>query len=304
MFNFIHDDFFTLSNKKRQNYMKVGICGKDNIIQHPNLPFDPTPGGGYARNIELEMLYEDPQRSNPIEIIPNEMYHQKFRVKHALNPFFLLDFMQGCLEQFDTIAFHDEILWFDTGYWSIKDCKNQFMGMDINALKEAIEAVVSGTISYCLANRDSIVIIHGPFGENSKSAMTNIDIFATNAFLPFTEVADIYRSGVKKLVRAKSLKEELIAETALHFRYSFGYLFSLYPKAFVMMDSYPVLTIIKNPVKKKCARTLMSLDLIIGSIRGGFRESDIANSRSKFWLGVDQWKLTDISIFDFSLNHY
>jgi hypothetical protein len=296
LIDFIHDDFFTLPNNRRRNYLKMGRCGKENVIQHPNFPFDPTPGGGYARYIELEMQYEEPKYSKQVELNRNEIYHQRFQVERVVDYCFLQDFMQGCLDYFASFSLPDEILWFETGYWSVKDCKSQFAGMSIDALREIGEIVSRGALAYCLANRDSIIIVRGPFGAHPKPIVSNIDIYVTNAFLPFAEVADIYRNGIKKLGQARCLKEELIDETIIHSRYSSEHLLSLKPRAFVMMyvrrEAYPVLTIVQNPLKAK--QPLASLDLLMGLSGYGFDEDE-----RKFELRVDHWRLEETSVFEF-----
>jgi len=303
MIEFAHDDFFTLKNRKKKNYLKTGICTKDNIIQHPNFPFDAMPGGGYARSIQMEIEYEEPMNRRNVEwasnvhIMPNELYHQKFRLKQVMDVSLLQDFMDECLNFFTLNAFPDEILWYETGYWSIKDCRNQFMGMGLNTLEHAIQNMNTSVITFCLANRDSVIIIHSNL-KNGKSPVTDIDIYITNAFLPFTEVADIYRNGIKRLHKAINLKTEFILESALHFQYSLRCSFQLNVKAFVMMESYPVLIVIKNPVRNR--RRLASLNFIIVPNMGGYSKNS-TNPKRKFWLRVDQWRFEDTDIFEFFL---
>ena len=304
MIDFVHDSFFTLANKETQDYIEIGSCTESNVILHPNFSFDPTPGGGYARNIEMEIIYEEPTKrehpklDNNIQIMPNELYHQKFRTRQAIDPAFLRDFIEGCKDFFALNAFPDEILWYETGYWSIKDCRKQFMGIGVNALEQCHQTISADMVMFCLANRDSIVILHGSLNKNSKTPATDIDIYTTNAFLPFTEVADLYRSSIRKLRKVENLTTEFILESTIHSQYSPRCLFPLHPKAFVMMESYPVLAVIENPTRKS-TQPLASLERIIGPVIGGFMEGGSANSKRRFWLRINQWKLDDITLFEF-----
>ena len=300
MIEFAHDDLFTLTDKRKLSCMKISTQAKCNIIQHPSFRFDPTPGGGYGRNLQMEIEYEEPAESqfpewdNRFELMPNEIYHQKFRLGQLLDFAFIRNFMEGCLDAFASIAFPDEIFWYETGYWSSRHRRDLFIGIGLNTLESAFETIDSDMFTCCLANRDSTVIIHGVL---KKNPMISVDIYVTNAFLPFTEVADVFRSSIRTLGTGKSLKEEFIPEATMHSRYSVNSLFTIRPKAFVMMDSYPVLAVIENPAMK-VAQPLSSLNLIMGSVLGGFVENDFVSKRN-FRLRVDQWTFGDTSLFQF-----
>ena len=301
MIELAHDDFFTLTDKRKLNYLKISTQANSNIIQHPSFPFDPTPGGGYGRNLQMEVEYEEPAESqfpewsNRFELMPNEIYHQKFRLGQLLDFAFVQNFMEGCLDAFASIAFPNEIFWYDTGYWSSRHRRDLFIGIGLDTLESAFETLDSDMFTCCLANRDSTAIIQGVL---KKNPVISIDIYVTNAFLPFTEVADVFRSSIRSLGADKSLKEEFILEATMHFRYSVNNLFTIRPKAFVMMESYPILAVIENPAGK-VAEPLSSLDLIIGSALGAFDE-DGSVSKENFRLRVDQWVFGDTNLFQFS----
>lgn len=303
MIEFTHDDFFTLLDGKKLNHMKISTHAKSIVILHPKFPFDPNPSGGYARNLEMEIQYEEPVRhqytiwDNRFEIMPNEIYHQEFRLDQLLDFAFVQNFVEGCLEAYSSIAISDEMFWYDTGYWSSRCHDDQFIGIGINTLEKAFRTIESDMFICCLANRDSIVMIQGSPRENSKNPMTSVNTYVTNAFLPFTETADIFRSSIRMLGECRNLKEEFILETAIHSRYPLGDLFSVHPRAFVMMESYPVLAVIENPARQ-ASQLLTSLDLMMGTISGGFTGNDLV-SEKKFRLRVDEWALGNTNLFQF-----
>jgi hypothetical protein len=134
---------------------------------------------------------------------------------------FLRLFVKNCIKFFSLNAFADEILWFDTGYWCIENDQKQFMGIGLNSLEKAVKKTKSSRFMICLANRDSVVVIQSPIseGENKLDA-TIVDAYSTNAYLPFAEVADIYRQGLKSTCDYKILKNEFILESSLHHGYA------------------------------------------------------------------------------------
>lgn len=303
MIDFFHDEFFTSSKQEKHDFVKTRFWGRDNVIQHPNFSFDPRTGAGYAQSIEMEIEYEEPTKlqrpvwGNNVPIMPNELYHQKLRTRRAVDIAFLRDFIEGCIDFFALNAFPDETLWYATGYWSIKGRRNQFMGIGIKTLERCNQAIDGDKIAFCLANRDSIVVIHGNL-RKPKAFNSYIDIYATNAFLPFTEIVDIYRSGTRRLHDVESLKTEFVPESALHSNYSPKCLFPLHPSAFVMMESCPIFAATENPCKRS-APPLGSLSLVIGSIMGGFKEDNSVDPKRRFRLRVSQWKLDGVTIFEF-----
>ena len=294
----LHDNFFTFPNKKKSQWIRISTKAKSDIVLHPNFSFDPTPGGGYAQDIELEFLYEDPARNdfpmwnNFPEVVPNQIFHQEFDIELPLDSSLVGSFVSYCLESFASIASPDETFWYETGYWTAKHRQDLFMGMGLTSLRHAFKQL-EGVFSCCLANRDSIVMIKG----DPKNSATIIDLYITNAFLPFTEVADIFRESVRKLSKYKSLIEELILEATIHSRHSFENQFLIRPKAVVLQESYPVLAMIENPVKQN-SQAFDSLEYIIGSTSGGLLDTDFAESKT-FELRVDQWNLKDTNLFQF-----
>lgn len=277
----------------------------ERIVQHPYVPFDPTPGGGYARCIELERLYEEPRNlyykepNQGFQVMPNQLFHEKFRMHDNIELVFLQDFMNGCLNFFTLTALPDEILWHDTGYWSIRKGENQFMGMGLNSLDKAIEETKSDEILFCLSNRDSIIILHGTLKGKSSSSVTYIDAYSTNAFLPFAEVADIYRNGLKSIGNVENVKAEFILESALHSRFSQNRVFVPHVEALVMMNDIPVLATIRNPMRMK-ACSITALDYILVATGG----TDLKSRPTDFRLIVDQWTFENGMVFQFYLREF
>jgi hypothetical protein len=303
MIEFFHDDFFTLPDKMKQECIRVSKQIESIIIQHPYFPFDPTPSGGYARSVELEIEYEEPAKhefhgfDSNVRIMPNEVYHQRFRKDGILDYAFVEDLVENCRDSFSLTAISDDILWHETGYWSILYADGQYAGIGLNALKSAFETTKGGKIAWCAANRDSIVTIQG---DCIKNSIIDVDMYTTNAFLPFTEIADVFRSGLSRIGCCNCVREDLILESAMHSKYSFGRQFSLQPRAFVMMESYPVLVCINNPAKQtpRVPQVLSKLDLLIGATMGGFVENNCSSNR-RFSLRVENWILGDINLYQF-----
>ncbi len=273
-----HEDFFELSSGEKAPYFEFPAPkSKKIIIQHPYIPFDPLGGG--------------------LDYLPRLIYNKTIQVDYNGDVTFIEKFQdlaeqKACLKE-------DYILWWWTGYWTVLKNKQYFIGSGLYPLKNAIGDFGHGKASYCLANRDSIILINFEFNKGLIENGIVLDFFITNAFLPYVEtinpflraiaeigkIHDIFEKKIKvfEIYKTKSENEGLnsslggldrIIRTKIQPRK-----FILNPTACVRNDEDDVaLVVIKNEFSTKLS-PINSVKYLIGSCAGGFIKTDFTGDK-------------------------
>lgn len=277
-----HDDFFTLLDGKTKPYFKMGEFRERFIIQHPYFHFGSLffPNAWTGRNAR-DSGYETP------------LYFQQFEFPSDVTPF---DF-HGFLADVEKNSYlkPDEVIWYETGFWSIISEETCYMGMGLESLKKTLDVLTRAKFALCLSNEDSIVLINSKLSKDKKVILS---IYASNEMLPFVEVVEPFRESITNY-GGVCLKSEMLLEEKICRFWFVKRDIGLTPIAFIMdKPSYKRLPVIKNEFRRTNDPVISKIQFLTGTTSGGFIESDYYSKRH-FHLSAKIWELEYISIVDF-----
>jgi hypothetical protein len=169
----------------------------------------------------------------PMFILPDgtEKPYYKIKTKNKVvtiqDPFFSFDFERYdvCREEY-TISLSDEqfidkfmdssernsglsedqILWYSTGYWSIKHNKDVYLGLGRDAIKSALKKIRSGSVVFCLSNTDFCIFIKYKL-RNRVIKETKVVIFASTIYRPWVEILSPFRKAIYEIGGDKYKKQ-------------------------------------------------------------------------------------------------
>lgn len=283
-----HDDFFTLPNGETKPYFKMGEFRKRFIIQHPYFHF----GSFVSPYVWVNRNTRDFEYETPI-------YFQQFEFTTDSTLFdfcgFLADVEKNCHLK------PDEVLWFETGFWSILSEETCYMGMGLERLKKTMDQATSAEFALCLSNNVSIVLINSKMNEDKKIMLS---IYASNDILPFAEVMEPFRTSIANYDNVCLLKSEMLLEEKIR-RFWFAKRdISLDPVAFIMSKedpSHKMLPVLKNEFRRTKDPIISRIQFLTGTTSGGFIESDYY-SKKQFQLYAEIWELEYVAIVDFQFD--
>jgi hypothetical protein len=193
----------------------------------------------------------------------------------------------------------DYILWWWTGYWTVLKNGKYFIGSGLVSLKNAIGDFGHGKASYCLTNRDSIILINFEFNKGLIEKGVVFDFFINNAYLPYVETINPLLIAIAEIGKIHYISEKKIKISDIHktklvndgfhspldgIDRSFKAIiqpceFILNPIAYVRgKDDYVVLVVIKNKFFTKF-NSIDSVKYFIGICAGGFIETDFTGDK-------------------------
>lgn len=246
------DNVFILSSGEQRINFKMKLSVKNKIIvPYPHFPFDP-----YSQK---------------------RIYCQSFNPRwRSLNSLF--DFLHD-VNQFSRLD-KDEILWFDTGFWTIVcDREPDLFGLDLDSLNRTLQLVPNGQLALCLANRDTTIIFRTKFLKN-RFTYGRLQIYVTNSYLPFVEVIQPFRDALgSELLSNNSTKERFFDIDNIKRIHRNPHSLFFKPNAIVRSFKHqtPMIAISKNPFINHKAVETHSLPYFFGQMCGGFREEELKN---------------------------
>jgi hypothetical protein len=274
-----HEDFFELESGEKAPFFKFPAPkSKKMIVQHCFIHFDPLGGG--------------------LDYLPRLIYNKTIQVDYKGNVTFI-DIFENLAEQ-KACKKKDYTLWWWTGYWTVLRNKQYFIGSGLESLKNAIGGFGHGKASYCLSNRDSIIIINFEFNNGiiEKGGIV-FDFLVTNAYLPYIETISpfliaIAEIGESHCILERKMKLSDIYRTKLAMKRFDSPLeafdrsiktilqpreFILNPIAYVRNEKGDVsLTVIKNEFSANFD-PINSVKYLIGTCAGGFMETDFTGDK-------------------------
>jgi hypothetical protein len=276
-----HDDFFTQPSGQEKTFLKTGRFEGHFIVQHPYFHFGSSPFQWRAR----EKDEDEPK-----------VFFQQFEIDTTENFFDIDDFLINVEKNYHLRP--DEVLWYETGFWTIVLDSNSFMGMGLNRLKETLKGQESAKFAVCLSNDISVILMNSKMSEENKIL---VNVYASNDIIPFVEVVEPFRKAIRKYDSSKSLISEILPERKLLRFWSARRRIGIYPEAFVIdrkHDDYKRLPVIKNPFTNVRDPVISKIRYATGTTIGGFIESDYYGGR-QFYTYADIWELASASIVEF-----
>lgn len=277
-----HDDFFTSLNGETKPYFKMGEFRERFIIQHPYFHFGSLLNP-YVWADTRGFGFETP------------IYFQQFEFTTDATPFDFRDFLVD-VEKNSHLK-PDEVLWHETGFWSIISEEICYMGMGLERLKKTLDRATRAKFALCLSNEVSVVLINSKKSEDKKVILS---IYASNDILPFVEVVEPFRESTANYDGVCLQNEMLLEEKIRRFWFAKRDI-NLNPIAFIMNKedpSYKMLPVIKNEFRRTKDHVISKIQFLTGTTSGGFIESDYYSKR-RFHLYAEIWELEYASIVDF-----
>lgn len=185
----IHEDLVELQSGEKAPFFEFPAPkSKRIIIQHPYMYFDPLGGG--------------------LDFLPKLIYNKTIQVDYKGDIAFIevfqnLSEQKACLKE-------DYILWWWTGYWTVLKNKKYFIGSGLDSLKNAIGDFGHGKASYCLTNRDSIILTNFEFNRGLIEKGAVFDFFINNAFLPYVETINPFLGAIAEIGKFHYVSEKKI----------------------------------------------------------------------------------------------
>jgi hypothetical protein len=293
-----HEDFFELESGEKAPFFEFPAPkSKKIIVQHPYIPFDPLGGG--------------------LDYLPRLIYNKTIQLDYKGDVRFI-ELFENHSEQKVCLR-EDYILWWWTGYWTVLKNGKYFIGSGLVSLKNAIGDFGHGEASYCLANRDSIILINFGFNKGLIEKGVVFDFFINNAYLPYVETISPFLGAVgeiskfheiqeKKIKISDIYKAKSINERASH-SWTMGWAkisprtFILNPVAYIREkkgDKDANLVAIKNEFSTSW-NSINTVECLIVRCAGGFIESEYLFSWDEI-PGNDNVRLLDFLKQKFSID--
>jgi hypothetical protein len=123
---------------------------------------------------------------------------------HSDNRRFIGDFIDSC-ERNSGLS-EDQVLWAFTGYWSVKDGSDLYVGLGVEALSSTLSHIRAGRLVFCLDNNDSCLFIKRNI-KNDISKLIEIDIYASTLHRPWVEILEPFRKTISEMAESQIKKK-------------------------------------------------------------------------------------------------
>jgi len=280
-----HDDFFTLVNGEKKPFFKIGDLSERFIIQHPYFHFGSVIFP-FMRELEGTKDYED---ETPI-------YFQQFELTIDTTLFDFDDFLLDVEKNWYLKP--DEVLWYETGFWSIISNAKCYMGMGLKRLRKTLNKGKNAEFALCLSNNVSILLINSKINEEEKILLS---IYASNDILPFVEVVEPFRQSIRNYDKISLLKSQILSEEKIRRFWFANRKINVNPVALIMDKrdpDYKRFPVIKNEFTRTRDPEISKIQFLIGTTGGGFIESDYYGEM-QFLPYAEIWNLGAVSVVEF-----
>jgi len=142
----------------------------------------------------------------------NQIYREEYTIEYP-NDDLVTNFIKSA-EDNSNIR-EDEILWRNTGYWSILDTDYQYIGCGESASLDTMKNIQRGKLVFCLCSRDFIIFIKSTIIGGQINDKSTIDIFCANLYLPFVEILDPFRKMLEMMGEVHLNKEENVSSSSI-----------------------------------------------------------------------------------------
>jgi len=248
------------------------------IIQHPHFFFD---DGRYdvlpplPKSDEDVFAYKDANDTGRI-------YEPRFRFEeYTMNHFdeeTLAEFIR--LSETNWKFGKNDILWFDTCYWSVDDRSNYYIGKGEFALFDTIRNLNVASFALSVVSHPFIVIFRGKIRKAKVEANSTITIYGCNFLLPFADIFEPFRKSLKSMGNTELKQSAFINDYDKRVAYfdlksASG---CLLPEATIcgqdLLAGEVVLVVVQNDFAPFPVSDVNGLRYILASIHGGCNDSD------------------------------
>jgi hypothetical protein len=274
------------------------------IIQHPHFFFD---DGRYDvlpplhKSDEDIFAYKDANDTGRI-------YEPRFRFEE----YTMKHFDKGTLAEFISLSETNwkfgpnDILWFDTCYWSVDDQSNYYFGKGEFTLFDTIRKVSAASFALSIVSHPFIVIFGGEIQKGRVETNSTITIVACNSLLPFADIFEPFRKSLKLMGNTEVRESAFLNdydERVWNFdlKSASG---SLIPEAVMrgqgLLMGQVVLEVVQNDFAPFPISEVNDLRYILASIRGRYEEGDF-RKHSNLYLRGDVRDFDKVLIMDSEL---
>jgi hypothetical protein len=281
-----HDDFFTTLDGKAKSFWAIGKFGRRPVVLHLYFHF----GSLLSPYVWAE---RHRRRNNSEDRTP--IYHQQFEFTTEPESFDFCGFLSKAEKNANLKP--DEVLWWETGFWSITLKGISYMGMGLERLEAIVKEMKDGEFALCLSNNVSVIL----FDSNREERKIVLSVYASNDILPFVEVMEPLRNSIACFSNSRAIKSEMLWEEDIRRFWFAPKDIGIEPVAFIMDKHDPRYKrhpVIRNEFRKTKDPVIGKIEFITGTTSGGFIESDYDGSR-RFQLYAEIWELEHASVIEF-----
>jgi hypothetical protein len=199
-----------------------------------------------------------------------------------------------------------DYLWYDTGFWTIRDHLYDYHGCGIDTLSNTLQHIKRGKFVVSLSERSSIIFLKGSVLDGKTTDKMEINIYGSNYVLSIAEVFEPFRAAIRAMGCTSPysrgwVEPRIIINQELHFKRE-SYLFD--PLAKIRAD-VPVADslVLSNDFSVFRIGCLNDLPSLIVQINGGYVPNENDRSVDITLVGNVQ-TYDDIIVLDISMDYY
>ena len=267
MLELIHKPYFCMPDGTTKSFFRMETAPEGElIVQHPYFHFD------------FEGL---------------EVYREEYEIEYR-NDELILDFIR-LSEEYSALE-DDEVLWYHTGYWSIRDGTDLYIGSGEYAIQDTKSNLASGELAFCLDANDFCVLIKCNVKDSHQHGPVIIDIYGSNLWRPFVEILDPFRKAITILAKQYGVNQLNIEQNAkieaAPFKFR-GKRRIIVPFAIApTWEGYIGPTVVENQFLP------FPIQYLFSQVNGGWLKSDFFKPGNHYWFEGRTCVFNDIILVD------
>jgi len=255
-------------------------------------PFFVMPGGSRSPYFKLKtnekraVIIQDPYFQ-----IDSESY-QVLREEysfHSDNRRFIGDFIDSC--ERNSGLREDQVLWAFTGYWSVKDGSDLYVGLGVEALNLTLSHIHAGRLVFCLDNNDFCLFIKRNI-KNDIPRLIEIDIYASTLFRPWVEILEPFRKTISEMAENQIKKSVDIKATIVSKSFhNYGQHGLVFPYAIAPTEDGDI-----GPSMIQNHFGSFGIDYLFTQAKGGWLKKDFFKPSQCFIFSGSQHQFDDVKV--------
>jgi len=258
----MHQPFFVMPGGSRSPYFKLKTNEKRAvIIQDPYFQFD----------------------SESYQVLREEYSF------HSDNRRFIGDFIDSC--ERNSGLREDQVLWAFTGYWSVKDGSDLYVGLGVEALNLTLSHIHAGRLVFCLDNNDFCLFIKRNI-KNDIPRLIEIDIYASTLFRPWVEILEPFRKTISEMAENQIKKSVDIKATIVSKSFhNYGQHGLVFPYAIAPTEDGDI-----GPSMIQNHFGSFGIDYLFTQAKGGWLKKDFFKPSQCFIFSGSQHQFDDVKV--------
>jgi len=255
-------------------------------------PFFVMPGGSRSPYFKLKtnekkvVIMQDPYFR-----FDSESY-QVLREEYSFNSDnrrFIGDFIDSC-ERNSGLG-EDQVLWAFTGYWSVKEGSDLYVGLGVEALNLTLSHIHAGRLVFCLDNNDFCLFIKRNI-KNDISRLIEIDVYASTLFRPWVEILEPFRKTISEMAESQIKKsvdtKATIVSKSFH---NYGQHGLVFPYAIAPTEDGDI-----GPSMIQNHFGSFGIDYLFTQAKGGWLKKDFFKASQCFIFSGSQHQFDDVKV--------